>query len=86
MAYFARIICNKENQYTRQFDSKEELAEGLKEFFLDEIDHNCSRDLTGGLQGSYEVAYGTNEDLIRNFTGYTDEMSLDEAMSVYYGK
>lgn len=37
MAYFARIICNKENQFTRQFDTKEELAEGLKEFFIDEI-------------------------------------------------
>lgn len=84
MTYFARIICNKEKSFTRQFNSKEELAEGLKDFFVEEIDHNCNRDLSGGLQGCYEVAYGTNEDLIRGFTEYSNGMTLDEAMSIYY--
>lgn len=84
MKYFARIICNKENQFTRQFDSKEELAEGLKDFFVEEIEHNCGRDLTGGLQGCYDIAYGTNEELIRNFKEYTGGMTLDEAMDIYY--
>jgi len=85
MKYFARIICNKDKSFTRGFDTKEELAEGLKEFFVEEIDHNCGRDLTGGLQGCYEVAYGTNEELIRNFKAYQEkQMTLDEAMAIYY--
>ncbi len=84
MKYFARIICNKDKSFTRCFDTKEELAEGLKEFFVEEIDHNCGRDLTGGLQGCYDIAYGTNEELIRNFKEYTGGMTLDEAMDIYY--
>lgn len=81
MKYFARIICNKDKSFTRGFDTKEELCVGLEKFFAEEIEHNCGRDLTGGLQGCYELAFGTNEELIRNFKEYTGGMTLDEALS-----